>query len=75
MSDQYNWTEAIARLTRKVEKQIYKDKHYPGGQAILDPDWDKLKVPTCQHEYVDVGFMHPKVVCKFCDLLKPEENK
>lgn len=25
----------------------------------------------CKHQYVDVGFNHPKFVCKFCDKEKP----
>lgn len=29
------------------------------------------KVPSCQHEPVNVGFMHRKMVCKKCDLELP----
>jgi len=41
--------------------------YYPWAEP---KEGDATREPACQHEYVDVGFMHPKVVCKHCDTEK-----
>lgn len=38
--------------------------YYPWNQPT---DVPAPTAPSCQHEYVDVGFMHPKEVCRHCD--------
>ena len=30
----------------------------------------EIKTEFCTHDWVDVGFMHSKIVCKHCDIEK-----
>ena len=70
------WTNGQAQWQTRgesVEVQLSDGSwYYPWGQPRPEPE--TVLPPSCQHEYVDVGFMHPKVVCKFCDSEKPVDT-
>ena len=43
------------------------------GDITIEMSWDPwtgLRIPTCQHEWVNVGFMSMHLVCKFCNVEK-----
>ena len=44
--------------------------YYPWG-APRKEEPETVLPPTCQHKWVDVGVMHPKIVCYHCDIEKP----
>lgn len=60
---------------------VHTGLYYPGRYVTINPPPDLvghnvksviIDEPVCFHEYVDVGFMTPKHVCKHCD--KEKEN-
>ena len=68
---QKEWIEEvfIRGNFEKLNAPIYRE----GFLWITDEELQKRQqaedkpVTQCQHEYVDVGFMQPKLVCKYCD--------
>ena len=53
------------------------DYDFQFGDVNVDAEQDTsaAKVTSCSHVWVDVGFMHSKVVCKHCDIEKSEWEK
>lgn len=47
------------------------------GENSYDLDWS-FEISTddvkkyCTHEFVEMGFMHSKLVCRHCDILKED---
>lgn len=62
-------------ITKKQALDILSNDswYYPWGEPKQDAP-ETVRPPSCQHEYVDVGFMHPKVVCKHCNVEKSDEE-
>lgn len=58
----------IEAHTKAMQVQLSDGSwYYPWGEPTEKHEGDARREPACVHEYVDVGFMHPKIVCKFCD--------
>lgn len=58
-------------LINPMEWQEFLNSDSPSqdlGFEITKADIKKY----CKHEWVNVGFMHEKIVCKACDILKTE---
>lgn len=62
-------------MSKKTDLDTFSNNiwYYPGGEPKQDVP-ETVHAPSCQHEYVDVGFMHPKLACKFCDKEKDNEE-
>lgn len=48
--------------------------YYPWGEPKQDVP-ETVRPPSCQHKWVDVGVMHPKWVCFYCDKEQMEDDK
>ena len=58
--DQQYFNNLLDQLTKQYELSHYD--HIPPAVAQ----------PACNHSFVNVGFMHLKLVCKHCDKEKGE---
>lgn len=70
------WSNGLATWytpTKGIKIQLSDGSwYYPWQREEEEDEEEKPKEPECQHKWVDVGVMHPKVVCYFCDKEKTE---
>lgn len=70
------YIEAVYELVQAPAPQLTVAKGiiYPGVPVGMEHPWTMSSgTKTCQHVFVEVGFMHTKMVCKHCDMEQPKQ--